>query len=159
MFKWDIVYIFMYLRNEMTYTVNRWILSYWFGRNFGIYPPLRMQWWIVITIIIIYSFIKYRNYLPFRNHSVSDLNQILLTLWFFASSGHLHSVTNFMGVDISTASRIVARVTSALASQFVKLPHQQQSQIASQEFFFLYVWYSSYHWSSWWSIHSSAITR
>lgn len=44
-----------------------------------------------------------------------------------------------MGVDVSTASRIVARVTSALASlypQFVKLPHQQQSQIVSQEKFF-----------------------
>lgn len=60
---------------------------------------------------------------------VSALNQLLQALRFFASSCHFRSGANFMGIGILTASRIVARVTSALASQEIVLWYTHSSAI------------------------------
>ncbi|KAI4455387.1 hypothetical protein MML48_9g00011346 [Holotrichia oblita] len=49
------------------------------------------------------------------NNSVTPINQILTCLRFFASGGHLNSVADFVGMDISTASRIIVRVSEAIA--------------------------------------------
>lgn len=57
------------------------------------------------------------------------MNQLLTTLRFYASSGHLAAVADYMGIHESTASRIVCRVSAALARlypQFVKLPTAQE---------------------------------
>lgn len=65
----------------------------------------------------------------FRNNSVSPINQILTALRFYASSGHLSTVADFMGIHESTASRIVEKVSRVLASQyrnFVRLPRPQE---------------------------------
>lgn len=65
----------------------------------------------------------------FRNNSVSPINQLLCCLRFFASSGHLSSVADFMHMDTGTASRIVAKVSrelSILYPQFIKMPSPRE---------------------------------
>ncbi|CAH1986885.1 unnamed protein product [Acanthoscelides obtectus] len=60
-----------------------------------------------------------------RNNSLSPMDQLLLALRFYASSGHLVQVADFMNVHVSSASRIVAhvsRVIAALRPQQVKMP-------------------------------------
>lgn len=57
------------------------------------------------------------------------MNQVLCCLRYYASAGHLRQVADFMGMDISTASRIVARVSRIIATLFplyVKMPEQNQ---------------------------------
>lgn len=64
----------------------------------------------------------------FRNNSVAPIDQLLTALRFYASAGHLATVADFTGMDISTASRIIAKVTLAIARlypQFVKMPTQE----------------------------------
>ncbi|KAI4455231.1 hypothetical protein MML48_9g00013038 [Holotrichia oblita] len=59
------------------------------------------------------------------NNSVTPINQILTCLRFFASGGHLNSVADFVGMDISTASRIIVRVSEAIArlyNRYIKFP-------------------------------------
>ncbi|KAK5638457.1 hypothetical protein RI129_012752 [Pyrocoelia pectoralis] len=58
------------------------------------------------------------------NNSVTPIDQLLAVLRFYASAGHLSTVSDFIGMDVSTASRIVAKVTRAIARlypQFVKM--------------------------------------
>lgn len=57
------------------------------------------------------------------------MNQLLVALRLFATGGHLSSVAEFMRMDISTVSRILVRVSEAiarLAPQFIKLPNQNE---------------------------------
>ncbi|KAJ8910200.1 hypothetical protein NQ315_014371 [Exocentrus adspersus] len=49
------------------------------------------------------------------NNSVSPINQLLTCLRFYASAGHLNAVADFMGMDVSTTSRIICRVSEAIA--------------------------------------------
>ncbi|VEN62940.1 unnamed protein product [Callosobruchus maculatus] len=63
-----------------------------------------------------------------RNNSVSPVNQ-LLCCFFFASSGHLLQTADFMAMDVSTVSRIIAKVSCAIARLFplyVRMPQQQE---------------------------------
>lgn len=66
------------------------------------------------------------------------MNQLLLTLRFYASSGHLIQVADFMNVHESTASRIVAHVSTALAvlrPRKVKMQDHQESLRAQNDFY------------------------
>ncbi|XP_031354452.1 putative nuclease HARBI1 [Photinus pyralis] len=73
------------------------------------------------------------------NHSVSPMNQLLVTLRFYASSGHLTAVADFAGIHTSTASRIIPRVSEAIARlrpQFIKMPENaNELQRIQNEFF------------------------
>lgn len=74
----------------------------------------------------------------YRNNSVSPINQLLTTLRFYASSGHLATVADFMGMHESTASRIVKRVSIILAQLyriFVKMPTPEESLRVQTEFY------------------------
>jgi len=61
-----------------------------------------------------------------RNHSLSATEQVLVTLRFLASGSFLEVIGDtFLSYDKSTVSRVVRRVTLALASkvnEFVKFP-------------------------------------
>ncbi|ERL90324.1 hypothetical protein D910_07673, partial [Dendroctonus ponderosae] len=62
------------------------------------------------------------------NNSVAPINQLLTALRYYASAGHLDTVADFIGMDKSTSSRIVAKVSRAIASiypRFVKMPNQE----------------------------------
>ncbi|KAJ8914317.1 hypothetical protein NQ315_011304 [Exocentrus adspersus] len=50
-----------------------------------------------------------------RNDSISPINQLLSGLRFYATAGHLSSIADFEGMAISSASRIIKRVSEAIA--------------------------------------------
>ncbi|CAF4890821.1 unnamed protein product [Pieris macdunnoughi] len=62
-----------------------------------------------------------------RNHGVSPLHQMLLTLRFYALGTMLISVADFVGVSKSTAGRIVRDISSAIAHLYDEyiFVHQQ----------------------------------
>lgn len=43
------------------------------------------------------------------------MNQLLACLRFYASSGHLASIADFMGMHVSSACRIIRRVSESIA--------------------------------------------
>ncbi|KAI4466883.1 hypothetical protein MML48_2g00000359 [Holotrichia oblita] len=45
------------------------------------------------------------------NNSVTPMDQLLTSLRFYASAGHLASIADFMGMHLSTASRVIQRVS------------------------------------------------
>ncbi|CAH1976654.1 unnamed protein product [Acanthoscelides obtectus] len=66
------------------------------------------------------------------------MDQLLLALRFYASSGHLVQVADFMNVHVSSASRIVAhvsRVIAALRPQKVKMPIPTEHVQAQNDFY------------------------
>lgn len=68
------------------------------------------------------------------------MNQLLLTLRFYASSGHLIQTADFMNVDVSTTtvSRVIAYVSRLIASlrpRVVKMPHPQELVRGQNNFF------------------------
>ncbi|KAK5648020.1 hypothetical protein RI129_002912 [Pyrocoelia pectoralis] len=74
----------------------------------------------------------------FRNNSVTPIDQLLAVLRFYVSAGHLSTVSDFIGTDVSTASRIVAKVTRAIAKlypQFVKMPDPNDFIEAQTDFY------------------------
>lgn len=56
----------------------------------------------------------------FRNHGISPLHQILLTLRFYALGTMLVAVGDYIGVSKSAASRIVRDVSQAIARLYPK---------------------------------------
>lgn len=65
-----------------------------------------------------------------RNHGVSPLHQLLLTLRFYALGTMLISVADFVGVSISTAGRIVRDISSVIANMYDEyiIVHQQSAE-------------------------------
>lgn len=66
------------------------------------------------------------------------MNQFLLTLKFFASNGHLSDVAYIMGVHPSTASRIIKRVSEAIAGlrpRFIRMPANDEIPRTQNNFF------------------------
>lgn len=60
-----------------------------------------------------------------RNYALTALQQVLITLRFFASGSFLQCVGDCMGVDKSTVSRVVSDVTDAIvdiAQRFIRWP-------------------------------------
>ena len=75
-----------------------------------------------------------------RNHSVSATRQVLITLRFLASGSFQQVIGDSVaGLDKSTVSRIVRRVTLALAQrvdQFIRFPQtQEERDVAKQGFY------------------------
>jgi hypothetical protein len=59
------------------------------------------------------------------NQCISPLNQLLTMLRYFATGSHIDSVADYMGMDSTTAGRIIHKVSRAVASlyrRFIKFP-------------------------------------
>ncbi|CAH1995286.1 unnamed protein product [Acanthoscelides obtectus] len=52
------------------------------------------------------------------NHSISQMNQLLCCLRYYASAGLIRQTAYFMGMVASIACRIVGRISRNLASLF-----------------------------------------
>lgn len=66
------------------------------------------------------------------------MNQLLLTLRFYASSGHIIQTADFMNVHVSTACRVISYVSSLIASlrpRYVNMPLPQQRLRIQNNFF------------------------
>lgn len=62
---------------------------------------------------------------------MSPINQILLTLRYYGTGGHLNSLADYIGMDTSTVSRIIVRVSVAIARlypRYIKMPEDQLSE-------------------------------
>ncbi|XP_067635479.1 putative nuclease HARBI1 [Eurosta solidaginis] len=67
---------------------------------------------------------KIRNYTE-RNRALSPLEMLLLALRFYASGSFLITVADFCGVSVATASRVVRKVSIAIAelsAEYIKMP-------------------------------------
>nr|XP_049703859.1 putative nuclease HARBI1 [Helicoverpa armigera] len=74
-----------------------------------------------------------------RNNSVPALQQLLLTLRFYACGSFYITIGDFAGIHNSTASKIIRKVTEAIASlrqEFVTLPANREEILLVQEGFF-----------------------
>jgi hypothetical protein len=59
------------------------------------------------------------------NDSISPMSQLPTTLRFYASVGHLATVADYMGMHVSTTSRIIAKVSHTIARlrpRYIKMP-------------------------------------
>uniref|UniRef100_A0A6P7H1J5 Putative nuclease HARBI1 n=1 Tax=Diabrotica virgifera virgifera TaxID=50390 RepID=A0A6P7H1J5_DIAVI len=92
------------------------------------------------TVLFILTLIEDRLEFPDnRNNSLSPMNQLLTCLRYFASSGFLITVAQFMHIDVATASRTIARVSRELATlypRFIKMPTTQREILTHQEKFY-----------------------
>ncbi|RVE50717.1 hypothetical protein evm_004627 [Chilo suppressalis] len=68
-----------------------------------------------------------------RNHGISPLHQLLLTLRFYALGTMLLSVADFVGVSKTSACRIVRDVSYAIAKLYSKYIYMQTD--TEQEFY------------------------
>ncbi|CAH0730588.1 unnamed protein product, partial [Brenthis ino] len=60
-----------------------------------------------------------------RNNSLAPINQLLLTLRYYATGCHQLTMGDFSGVSLPTANRVIHRVTAAIASlsrDYIKFP-------------------------------------
>lgn len=68
------------------------------------------------------------------------IDQLLTALRYYASAGHLSQVADFIGMDLSTASRIIAKVTltiGRLYPQFIKMPGPNEIRETNIDFIVL----------------------
>ncbi|KAG5869320.1 hypothetical protein JTB14_013857 [Gonioctena quinquepunctata] len=86
---------------------------------------------VIRVLELIEEEIEYPNDL---NNSVTPINQLLTTLRFYASSGHLAAVADFMGIHESTASRIVSRLSRAIARLYPSKSALNQIVICAENF-------------------------
>ncbi|XP_018303528.1 putative nuclease HARBI1 isoform X2 [Mycetomoellerius zeteki] len=74
-----------------------------------------------------------------RNHAVSPLHQLLLTLRFYATGTFQDTIADFGGIHKSTMCRIIKKVTTAIASlrpQYINFPNTNQSLRQTKEKFY-----------------------
>ena len=70
-------------------------------------------------------------------NSVSAINQLLLTLHFYASSSFLRTNGDVFGVSKATSSRIIKRCSAAISSlktKYVTFPHGDEVQRVKVDF-------------------------
>ncbi|RVE41446.1 hypothetical protein evm_013903 [Chilo suppressalis] len=63
-----------------------------------------------------------------KNNSLSPINQLLLTLRFYATGCHQLTIGDFCGVSRTTANRVIHRVTAAIATlghNYIKFPQTE----------------------------------
>ncbi|KAK5649564.1 hypothetical protein RI129_000593 [Pyrocoelia pectoralis] len=74
-----------------------------------------------------------------RNKAVSAQDMVFVTLRFYATGSFLQVVGDYVGIDKSTASRIVYKVSRAIASlhnEFIKMPTtEQEKRTTTQQFY------------------------
>ncbi|XP_066581979.1 putative nuclease HARBI1 [Prorops nasuta] len=74
-----------------------------------------------------------------RNKAVEPLNQLLLTLRFYATGSFLITIGDFGGIHKSTMCRIIKKVTVVLASlcpQYIKFPESNTEKIHVKKQFY-----------------------
>lgn len=74
-----------------------------------------------------------------KTRSLTPINQLLLTLRFYATGSFLRASGEFSGVSISTASRIIRKVSEAIASLRplrIKMPRNTQEIRCIQQGFY-----------------------
>jgi len=74
-----------------------------------------------------------------RSRSLTPINQLLLTLRFYATGNFLRACGDFSGVSISTASRVVAKVSMAIASlsaTMINMPQSNEEIRTTQQAFY-----------------------
>lgn len=74
-----------------------------------------------------------------RNHSISALHQVMITLRFLASNSHQMVISDTFGVSQPTISRIVDRVTDALLKNLhhvIKYPSQDSERRNEKSVFY-----------------------
>ncbi|KAJ8911392.1 hypothetical protein NQ315_013528 [Exocentrus adspersus] len=72
------------------------------------------------------------------NDSISPINQLLSCLRFYATAGHLSSIADFEGMAISSASRIIKRVSEAIARlhpRYMKMSSADESVRQQNKFY------------------------
>nr|CAI5842218.1 unnamed protein product [Callosobruchus analis] len=72
------------------------------------------------------------------NNSVSPINQLLTALLFYATNGHQINIGDHMGMNQSTVSRIVGKVSRAIAglrNRFIKMPSTPEDILCCQNNF------------------------
>ncbi|KAK5648276.1 hypothetical protein RI129_003168 [Pyrocoelia pectoralis] len=105
--------------------------------EFNFYRRFRLTKQCCLNILpLIEETLEYPNN---RNNSVSPMNQLLTTLRFYASAGHLITTADFAGMHVSTASRVIARVSDALAGlrlHYINMPETaNESTTVKNDFF------------------------
>ncbi|KAL6421586.1 hypothetical protein ACFW04_014315 [Cataglyphis niger] len=65
--------------------------------------------------IVLTEIEQYISHKTEQNHAISPMNQLLLTLRFYATGNHLLSVADFSGVSKTSSHRIIHRVINAIA--------------------------------------------
>lgn len=91
------------------------------------------------TLLLLHQIEDKLKFTSQRNNAVSPLNQILCTLRFYATGSQLITCGDLIGVDESTACRIVHRVTHAITSlyhSYIKLPSTSEDQQSNASEFF-----------------------
>ncbi|KAK5643421.1 hypothetical protein RI129_007266 [Pyrocoelia pectoralis] len=92
------------------------------------------------TVLNVLAQIEHELEFPYdRNNSVSPINQLLIALRFYATGTHLLCISDFAGAHSSTFSRIVHRVSRAIASltqRYIKLPSTRAEILDSQRIFY-----------------------
>lgn len=69
---------------------------------------------------------------------MSPINQLLTTLRFYACAGHQTSIGDFIGMHQSTVSRIVNKVSVALAGlnrRYIKMPEANEIVRVQNDFY------------------------
>lgn len=78
--------------------------------------------------------------MPFsRNNSATPMQQLLIALRFYSTNGFLITMGDYGGMDKSTVSRIIVRVSKAIASLahiYIKLPRTQEDILRTQRNFY-----------------------
>lgn len=76
---------------------------------------------------------------PFRNHAVAPEEMLLLALRYYATGNFLLTIGDLVGVGKGTASRLLWKVTRAIAglyNEFIKMPvTEDDMRRASQKFY------------------------
>ncbi|XP_063215794.1 putative nuclease HARBI1 [Bacillus rossius redtenbacheri] len=91
------------------------------------------------ALLLLTEIEEHLEYTSDRNSSLNPANQLLLTLRFYATGGMQTTIGDCFGVSKSTTSRIVTKVSGAIASlrpQFVRMPETQAEIIAVQQGFY-----------------------
>ncbi|KAJ8926250.1 hypothetical protein NQ314_021399 [Rhamnusium bicolor] len=73
-----------------------------------------------------------------RNQSVSPMNHLLTCLRFYSSGSFLMTVGDVAKVHTSTVSRIVVKVTEAIArlsDRYIKMPNNNEIEQTQRDFF------------------------
>lgn len=100
-----------------------------------------MRWHLIITCKIQFNFFTEKSInwnISYRNNPVSPINQLLTTLRWYASNSHQISVGDFMGFNQSTVSRIVSKVTNAIAGLrplYISMPTNNEILHTQEKFY------------------------
>lgn len=87
---------------------------------------------------VVCTLLHITNIIFFRNNCVSPINQLLTTLRFYACDGHQVSIGDFIGVHQTTVSRIISKVSTAIANlrpNYIKMPSAHEMLQTQQDFF------------------------